>query len=50
MIEHAWLCQAFNRQKRKYNSYKGTVGRIAKNRLKDRFITDRPYQKLVSGN
>lgn len=48
MTEHAWLCQAFNRQKRKYNSYKGTVGRIAKNRLKRRFITDRPYQKLVA--
>lgn len=48
MTEHAWLCQAFNRQKRKYNSYKGTVGRIAKNRLRRRFITDRPYQKLVA--
>jgi len=48
MTEHAWLCQAFNRQKRKYNSYKGTVGKIAKNRLKRRFFTDRPYQKLVT--
>lgn len=48
MTEHAWLCQAFNRQKRKYNSYKGTIGRIAKNRLRRRFITDRPYQKLVA--
>ena len=48
MTEHAWLCQAFNRQKRKYNSYKGTVGRIAKNRLRRRFLTDRPYQKLVA--
>jgi len=48
MTEHAWLCQAFNRQKRKYNSYKGTVGKIAKNLLKRRFITDRPYQKLVA--
>ena len=48
MTERAWLCQAFNRQKRKYNSYKGTVGNIAKNRLKRRFTTDRPYQKLVA--
>lgn len=48
MTEQTWLCQAFNRQKRKYNSYKGTIGRIAKNRLKRRFITDRPYQKLVA--
>ncbi len=47
MTEHAWLCQAFNRQKRKYNSYKGTVGKVSKNLLKRRFKTDRPYQKLV---
>lgn len=47
MTEHAWLCQAFNRQKRKYNSYKGTVGKVSKNLLRRRFKTDRPYQKLV---
>ncbi|MEL1239416.1 DDE-type integrase/transposase/recombinase, partial [Liquorilactobacillus nagelii] len=29
-------------------SYKGTVGRIAKNKLHRRFKTDRPYQKLVA--
>lgn len=48
MHEHDWLCQAYNRQKRKYNSYKGTVGKIAPNRFKQRFKTDRPYQKLVA--
>ncbi len=48
MHDHDWLCRAFNRQKRKYNSYKGTVGRIAANRLHRRFKTDRPYQKLVA--
>jgi len=48
MREHDWVCRAFNRQKRKYNSYKGTVGVIAPNRLKRRFKTDRPYQKLVA--
>ncbi|MCG0691376.1 transposase [Lactiplantibacillus plantarum] len=48
MREQDWLCGAFNRQKRKYNSYKGTVGVIAPNRLKRRFKTDRPYQKLVT--
>ncbi len=47
MREQNWLCQAYNRQKRKYNSYKGTVGVIAPNRFKRRFKTDRPYQKLV---
>jgi len=48
MRDNDWLCRAFNRQKRKYNSYKGTVGTIASNRLKRRFRTDRPYQKLVA--
>ena len=32
MREHNWLCRSFNRQKQKYNSYKGTVGVIAPNR------------------
>ncbi|WP_436669749.1 hypothetical protein [Lactiplantibacillus plantarum] len=35
MREHDWLCRAFNRQKRKYNSYKGTVGVIAPIDLND---------------
>lgn len=48
MREHGWLCKAFNRQSRKYNSYKGTIGKIAKNRLNRRFKADRPYQKLVA--
>ncbi|WP_105782160.1 IS3 family transposase [Pediococcus inopinatus] len=48
MQEHGWLCHAFNRQTKKYNSYKGLVGKIAANRLKRRFKTDRPYQKLVA--
>ncbi|MDT7019871.1 IS3 family transposase [Levilactobacillus namurensis] len=47
MREKNWLCQAYNWQKRQYNSYKGTVGVIAPNRLNRRFKTDRPYQKLV---
>lgn len=48
MREQDWLCQTYNRQKRKYSSYKGTVGIIAPNRLNRRFKTDRPYQKLVA--
>lgn len=39
---------AYTKRIRKYNSYKGTVGKVAKNRLNRRFMTDRPYQKLVS--
>lgn len=42
------LSTAFNKQSRKYNSYKGTVGTIAKNLINRRFFTDRPYQKLVT--
>lgn len=32
----------------KCSSYKGTVGRMVKARLKHRFTTDRLYQKLVN--
>lgn len=32
---------------RKYNSYKGTVGRIAKNKLHRRFWTNIPHQKKL---
>lgn len=33
---------------RKYNSYKGTVGRIAKNKLHRRFWTNIPHQKITT--
>lgn len=48
MEEHGWLSTYNNRRKRKYNSYKGTVGHVAKNLINRRFDTDRPYQKLVA--
>ncbi|MHA3065358.1 IS3 family transposase [Lacticaseibacillus saniviri] len=48
MKEHQWLSTYNLRGHRKYNSYKGWVGRIAKNKLNRRFKTDRPYQKLVT--
>jgi putative transposase len=38
---------AYRKKNQKYNSYKGTVGKIAPNRLNRRFKTDRPYQKLT---
>lgn len=38
---------AYTRKNRKYNSYKGTIGKVAPNRLNRRFKTDRPYQKLT---
>ena len=42
------LCTAFNRLTRQYNSYVGTVGHIAPNRVNRRFTTDRPYQKVLT--
>ncbi|MGR3741616.1 IS3 family transposase [Companilactobacillus sp. DQM5] len=48
MIEMNLLSTAYNKKTRKYNSYKGTVGKIAKNRINRRFNTDRPYQKLTT--
>ena len=33
---------------RKYNSYKGAIGRIAKNKLHRRFWTNIPYQKITT--
>ncbi|WP_281282871.1 IS3 family transposase [Weissella muntiaci] len=38
----------YSKRKRKYDSSKGPEGRRMKNRLKRRFKTDRPWQKLVS--
>lgn len=48
MREMQLLSTAFNRRTRKYNSYKGNVGTIAKNLINRRFFTDRPYQKLAT--
>lgn len=48
MHELNLLSCAYNKKTRKYNSYKGTVGTLAKNRLNRRFNTDRPYQKLTT--
>lgn len=48
MREMGLLSRAYARKTRKYNSYKGTVGRVSKNRMNRRFNTDRPYQKLTT--
>lgn len=40
-------CEKFQRKSR-YKSYKGTVGKVAKNRLNRRFETHIPLQKLVT--
>ncbi len=43
MKEHHLTCTKFKHKTRKYNSYRGTIGKVAKNLLKRRFNTDRPY-------
>jgi putative transposase len=48
MHELGLKCVKFMRKSRKYNSYKGNVGKVAKNRLSRRFNTPFPLQKLVT--
>ena len=38
---------SFTRRSRKYSSYRGTVGTVAFNRLRRRFNTSIPYQKML---
>lgn len=39
---------SFTRKSRKYNSYKGRIGKIAPNRLHRRFNTNVPHQKITT--
>ena len=39
---------SFTRKSRKYNSYKGKVGRISPNRINRRFHTRIPHQKITT--
>lgn len=41
-------CKVFTRKSRKYNSYKGTVGTTAKNKIRRRFHTTVPHQKITT--
>lgn len=47
MRTHDLLVTNFVRKNRKYNSYKGTVGRISGNRIKRKFKTSVHYQKIT---
>ena len=38
----------FGRKSRKYSSYKGTIGNVAKNRINRRFHTNVCHQKLTT--
>lgn len=46
--ENNLLCTKFSHKSRSYKSYKGRTGKVAKNKLNRRFLTDRPYQKLLT--
>ncbi|SDM53047.1 Transposase InsO and inactivated derivatives [Sediminibacillus halophilus] len=48
MRELGLKCVKFIRKSRKYNSYKGHIGKVAKNRLSRRFSTPIPFQKIVT--
>ena len=41
-------CIKFTRKSRKFSTYRGTVGKIAKNLVNRRFYTSVPYQKLTT--
>jgi len=41
-------CTKFTRKSRKFSTYKGTVGKIAKNLIDRRFYTNVPYQKITT--
>ncbi|XAM51109.1 IS3 family transposase ISEfa10 [Terrisporobacter vanillatitrophus] len=41
-------CISFSHKSRKYNSYKGTIGKVAKNRINRRFNTSIPHQKITT--
>lgn len=40
--------KSFTRKSRRYNSYKGKVGKIAPNRIRRRFKTNIPHQKITT--
>jgi transposase InsO family protein len=42
------LCTKYSHKSRRYNSYKGTIGKIAPNRLNRRFETNIPHQKITT--
>jgi len=41
-------CTKFMRKSRKFSTYKGTIGKIAKNLVNRRFHTNIPYQKITT--
>lgn len=48
MQEYNLQCTAYDKQTRKYSSYKGLVATVAKHKLNRRFTTDCRFQKIVT--
>ncbi|TPR40652.1 IS3 family transposase [Apilactobacillus micheneri] len=48
MKRNNWQCKLFSRRKRKYNSYKGQVGKIAYNILNGDFTANKFGQKITT--
>ncbi|EFW30036.1 integrase core domain protein [Selenomonas artemidis F0399] len=48
MKENNLQCKAYTRRSRKYSSYKGTVGKVAKNVLARRFKSTVPHEKITT--
>ena len=48
MDKRGLQCTKFSRKSRRYSSYKGTVGKVAKNRINRRFTASIPLQKLLT--
>ena len=48
MQERSLQVTSYTRKSRKYNSYKGKIGKVAPNRLKRRFDTKIPHQKITT--
>lgn len=48
MKKHGLKGMKFRRKSRKYSSYKGTIGKVAKNRIHRRFCTNICHQKLTT--
>jgi putative transposase len=42
------VCKSFTRKSRRYNSYRGTVGKVAKNKINRRFKTNISHQKMTT--
>ena len=46
--EHGLQATCYSRKSRKFSTYKGNVGKVAPNRLRRRFETNIPHQKIVT--